>query len=241
MVRFRGSPNRTAPSLRNHAKGGSGRRRIQDIRQLALGQRVDSAAWLILAALLPGSAGPPTLAWCLVPVSDVAIDHDSWNVSGLEGTGSKTVAISDPRFVPKHRVLPNHRNKTDKSLKVQDAVRQEFGRFPETHCSAMNRFAAATARAPRSLCPPPATRTKRLGAWIRPYSRSPSVIGTTASARASTIASCSRRQRLSPSILSPARRTLIDNARLCEGLRATARQGFCVFVMVFPLFFVSAA
>ena len=67
---------------------------------------VDSAAWLILAALLPGTAGPPTLAWCLVPVSDVAIDHDSWNVSGLEGTGSKTVAISDPVFVPKHRVLP---------------------------------------------------------------------------------------------------------------------------------------
>ena len=67
---------------------------------------VDSATWLILAALLPAKAGPPTLAWCLVPVSDVVIDHDSWNVSGLEGTGSKTVAISDPVFVPKHRVLP---------------------------------------------------------------------------------------------------------------------------------------
>src|SRR5712671_6899550 len=67
---------------------------------------VDSAAWLILSALLPGKAGPPTLAWCLVPVSDVVVDHDSWNVSGLEGTGSKTVAISEPVFVPKHRVLP---------------------------------------------------------------------------------------------------------------------------------------
>ena len=57
---------------------------------------VDSAAWLILAALLPGKGGPPTLAWCLVPVGDVAVDHDSWHVSGLEGTGSKTVAISEP-------------------------------------------------------------------------------------------------------------------------------------------------
>ena len=55
---------------------------------------VNSAAWLILAALLPGTGAPPTLAWCLVPVSDVVVDHDSWNVSGLEGTGSKTVAIS---------------------------------------------------------------------------------------------------------------------------------------------------
>jgi resorcinol 4-hydroxylase (FADH2) len=67
---------------------------------------VDSAAWLILAVLIPGKGTPPSLAWCLVPVSDVVVDHDSWNVSGLEGTGSKTVAISDPVFVPKHRVLP---------------------------------------------------------------------------------------------------------------------------------------
>ena len=67
---------------------------------------VDSAAWLILAVLIPGKGTPPTLAWCLVPVSDVVVDHDSWNVSGLEGTGSKTVAIFDPVFVPKHRVLP---------------------------------------------------------------------------------------------------------------------------------------
>ena len=67
---------------------------------------VDSAAWLILAVLIPGKGTPPTLAWCLVPIGDVAVDHDSWNVSGLEGTGSKTVAIFDPVFVPKHRVLP---------------------------------------------------------------------------------------------------------------------------------------
>ncbi len=67
---------------------------------------VDSATWLILSALLPNKDGPPSLAWCLVPVSDVIVDHDSWNVSGLEGTGSKTVAIVDPVFVPNHRVLP---------------------------------------------------------------------------------------------------------------------------------------
>jgi resorcinol 4-hydroxylase (FADH2) len=67
---------------------------------------VDSARWLILAVLIPAKGTPPTAAWCLVPVSDVVVDHDSWNVSGLEGTGSKTVAIFDPVFVPKHRVLP---------------------------------------------------------------------------------------------------------------------------------------
>jgi resorcinol 4-hydroxylase (FADH2) len=67
---------------------------------------VDSASWLILSALLPNKDGPPSLAWCLLPVSDVMVDHSSWNVSGLEGTGSKTVAIVDPVFVPNHRVLP---------------------------------------------------------------------------------------------------------------------------------------
>lgn len=67
---------------------------------------IDSATWLILAAMLPGKDGPPSIAWCLVPVRDVIIDHDSWNVSGLEGTGSKTVAIEAPVFVPNHRVLP---------------------------------------------------------------------------------------------------------------------------------------
>ena len=56
--------------------------------------------------MIPGKDGPPTLAWCLVPVSDVIVDHDSWNVSGLQGTGSKTVFVIDPVFVPKHRILP---------------------------------------------------------------------------------------------------------------------------------------
>ena len=41
-----------------------------------------------------------------MPVRDVKVDHDSWNVSGLQGTGSKTVAITEPLFVPRHRVLP---------------------------------------------------------------------------------------------------------------------------------------
>ena len=80
---------------------------------------VDSAAWLILAAMLPGKDGPPTLAWCLVPVSDVVVDHGSWNVTGLEGTGSKTVAIDTPVFVPNHRVLPLGRIFSEKFLDLK--------------------------------------------------------------------------------------------------------------------------
>jgi 3-hydroxy-9,10-secoandrosta-1,3,5(10)-triene-9,17-dione monooxygenase len=67
---------------------------------------VDSATWLILSAAIPNKEGPPMVAWCLVPVKDVVVDHDSWNVAGLQGTGSKTLHITEPVFVPRHRILP---------------------------------------------------------------------------------------------------------------------------------------
>jgi alkylation response protein AidB-like acyl-CoA dehydrogenase len=90
---------------------------------------IDSAAWLILAALLPGKDGPPTPAWCLVPVRDVAVDHDSWNVSGLQGTGSKTIHIKDAIFVPGHRVLPLPAVFSGKvpGLEVPDNAQARFG------------------------------------------------------------------------------------------------------------------
>jgi alkylation response protein AidB-like acyl-CoA dehydrogenase len=55
----------------------------------------DYAGWFLLAA-------PPGLL--LLPRADLAIDHDSWRVSGLCGTGSKTVLV-DNAFVPAHRAL----------------------------------------------------------------------------------------------------------------------------------------
>lgn len=67
---------------------------------------VDSATWLILAGLIPSEDGPPALAWFLVPTKDVVIDHDSWEVCGLRGTGSKTVGIPEAVFVPEHRAVP---------------------------------------------------------------------------------------------------------------------------------------
>ena len=92
---------------------------------------VDSATWLILAALIPGKEGPPAPAWCLVPVRDVVVDHDSWNVSGLQGTGSKTVAIPEPMFVPSHRVLPLGAIFSGKvpGLEIPDNGQARFG-FP---------------------------------------------------------------------------------------------------------------
>lgn len=39
----------------------------------------------------------------LVPTTDVTIDHGSWDVQGMRGTGSKAVTLHDA-FVPEHRV-----------------------------------------------------------------------------------------------------------------------------------------
>jgi alkylation response protein AidB-like acyl-CoA dehydrogenase len=66
----------------------------------------DYAQWLVVSAFLPKSdpAGPPAAAWFLVPRSAIRIDDD-WFASGMAGTGSKTIAIDEPVFVPSHRTL----------------------------------------------------------------------------------------------------------------------------------------
>jgi alkylation response protein AidB-like acyl-CoA dehydrogenase len=90
---------------------------------------VDSATWLILSAAIPNKEGPPNVAWCLVPVKDVVVDHDSWNVVGLQGTGSKTLHITEPVFVPRHRILPLGAIFTGKmpGLDIPDNGQARFG------------------------------------------------------------------------------------------------------------------
>jgi 3-hydroxy-9,10-secoandrosta-1,3,5(10)-triene-9,17-dione monooxygenase len=55
---------------------------------------IDHAQWVILG----GGARN-----FVVPVADVRVDHRSWDVQGLQGTGSKAVTLEDV-FVPAHRV-----------------------------------------------------------------------------------------------------------------------------------------
>jgi len=65
----------------------------------------ENSQWMILGAQVPNSKGPPEIVWCLVPMTDIVVDHDTWFTSGLQGTGSKTVRIEKPVFVPDHRML----------------------------------------------------------------------------------------------------------------------------------------
>jgi alkylation response protein AidB-like acyl-CoA dehydrogenase len=65
----------------------------------------DHSAWFVVAAFLPKlEAGPPAPAWFLVPRADCWI-KDTWYSMGMSGTGSKTVVIDTPTFVPLHRAL----------------------------------------------------------------------------------------------------------------------------------------
>ena len=65
----------------------------------------ENSQWLMLGARLQNAKGPPDVMWCLVPITDMVVDQDTWFTSGLQGTGSKSVHISKPVFVPDHRMI----------------------------------------------------------------------------------------------------------------------------------------
>ncbi|HUR50487.1 MAG TPA: acyl-CoA dehydrogenase family protein [Mycobacteriales bacterium] len=68
----------------------------------------DHCSWLFLGALVGDENGaphmPPQMVHVLLPRSDYQILHDSWDVVGLKGTGSKDVVV-DGAFIPDYRVL----------------------------------------------------------------------------------------------------------------------------------------
>ena len=65
---------------------------------------VDHADWVFVCALVAdGHDERPAGPWFLmVPVGDITIDHTSWDVAGLRGTGSKDIVLQDV-VVPMHR------------------------------------------------------------------------------------------------------------------------------------------
>lgn len=65
---------------------------------------VDIADWLGLLVNVPNGAGTATPHIVLVPQSEFNIDHQSWRVIGMRGTGSKNIALSKS-FVPTHRFM----------------------------------------------------------------------------------------------------------------------------------------
>ena len=67
----------------------------------------DHCDWVVLGAIVPGSdqeATPTGMLHVMLPRGDYEIVDDSWNVIGLEGTGSKDIVIDDA-FVPEYRTI----------------------------------------------------------------------------------------------------------------------------------------
>lgn len=101
----------------------------------------DHSAWYIVGTIIPPAAEgrPPTPAWCLVPRGDARID-DTWFSMGMAGTGSKTIAVDAPVFVPAHRVLPvpviNSGDAPGAAVNTNPLYRLTFtGAAPYTLCS----------------------------------------------------------------------------------------------------------
>lgn len=65
----------------------------------------DHAEYALLGVLVDhGEGGPPEYFQCVVPRGDYQIDHGSWDVTALKGTGSKDVTVQRC-FVPTHRMF----------------------------------------------------------------------------------------------------------------------------------------
>ena len=62
---------------------------------------IDAATWAGLLVPVPID-GQPVMHVVLVPANEFAVDHQSWNVMGMRGTGSKDIALTRT-FVPEHR------------------------------------------------------------------------------------------------------------------------------------------
>jgi resorcinol 4-hydroxylase (FADH2) len=66
----------------------------------------ENSQWAIISAIVPEADGQPSgPGWFLTPIDPLHIDQDTWHVSGLAGTGSKTLYTEEPVFVPARRLV----------------------------------------------------------------------------------------------------------------------------------------
>jgi alkylation response protein AidB-like acyl-CoA dehydrogenase len=67
---------------------------------------IDNSQWAVLGVQFPPKqeGAPGSAGFLLVPRAEWSIEDD-WHVTGQAGTGSKTVVIDNPTFVPGHRKL----------------------------------------------------------------------------------------------------------------------------------------
>ena len=75
------------------------------------GSNCENSQWMMLSQHMPLEDGSIDRVSTLIPTSAARIDHDSWQTSGLQGTGSKTIYLDKPVFVPRHMMTSFHGGK----------------------------------------------------------------------------------------------------------------------------------
>lgn len=64
----------------------------------------DNCDWAIVSSAIADADGEkPETQWFIVPMSELRIDQESWDMAGMQGTGSKTLLREEPLFVPEVR------------------------------------------------------------------------------------------------------------------------------------------
>ncbi len=102
----RGRRHLDCVAVRSDGCRGAGRRRLHPQRPLVFSTGNDHCEWVMIGALVGDQKGVPTgkILHVLVPKADYTVDHESWNVVGLRGTGSKDFTVKDA-FIPEYRTI----------------------------------------------------------------------------------------------------------------------------------------
>jgi 3-hydroxy-9,10-secoandrosta-1,3,5(10)-triene-9,17-dione monooxygenase len=82
---------------------------------------VDHCTWALLGAVVPDDGDGAEFRTFLVPRRDFTVDHESWRVTGLSGTGSKDVVVPGA-WIPEHRThrITDVYHGTDPGFAVND-------------------------------------------------------------------------------------------------------------------------
>ena len=104
---------------------------------------IDMADWASVLAEVPTADGEKELRLLLVPKDSFRVDHESWNVFGMKGTGSKDVYLSNER-VPSYRTL-RWRDVQHTQVPGTERNRGPMFRIPHTSLFVMSVAAPITA------------------------------------------------------------------------------------------------
>lgn len=126
---------------------------------------IDIADWAATLVEVPLDGGESEMRLLLVPQSSFRIDHESWNVFGMKGTGSKDVYLSDERVPAYRSVLWTDIQK----LNIPGIERNKgpMYRIPHTSLFVMSVAAAITAAAAGLLDIYVETIKKRIPAGLK--------------------------------------------------------------------------